>query len=315
MSDRRSPQARAGVHASSFAAQCGALCSAASSVPPLEADYFDTDALGLQMEGQHRDVLSARHSAHSWWIGVSGNARHQGRQESIASSRSCGTSVGCESQSPPYTLALDDPLVGLQELGDSDENDGWCENDEEYGQRDAHDYIEHDGPASLDCFDLSMATTVGASPQQEPCNSPLREDSFHCKAIMAFSPPDTPQKCSGRSFDRCHVRHDAGAGGRVQHFIAAISATRTEAPRVNVEGAWRGQVQQQESIDHIKNGLKMLKARSDAAAAATSWRCPDTQTPRKMESESDVAPGPLVRIPRHMRGKGVSTVRGDLHRM
>jgi len=52
-----------------------------------------------------------------------------------------------------------------------------------------------------------------------------------------------------------------------------------------------------------------------SALTFTKGLCETCGTPRKMETDSNMAPGLLVWIPGRMRGKGVSTIRGDLHRM
>ena len=318
--------ARAGVHASSFAAQCSATSLPCGQSWP--ADYFDTDALGLQMDGRHdRDILRAQHSAQSWWIGSSERARRQDGLESATSrpvrderdeGRCLGRQTPLQAAAAGERSAEVDCLVGLQELGDSDD-DQWYDAYDTSGKHDVCDESEHDGPmpAIIDCSDLSFATTVlGMSPRQSL--SPQ---------LVQDSPQGRGQQNS------CGLDSNRGSGTLGQNsrpgFEPSISctpcATWTEShvedapPRLDTS---KGERHLKENINQIKIGLKKLRARLDGAPSTRRRSASEhpesihtSEILGKMESESDVAPGLLVWIPPHMRGKGVSTIRGDLHRM
>ena len=170
-------------------------------------------------------------------------------------------------------------LDGLQEMDDSDSerSDDNCA-----------------APAAADSSVLSTTTTIcGASPQQH-WHSPHGLQASPAALMRSDWPRPDP-------IDFHKTEQAAVAQTRAPDSLPAVTACK------------RGEFQRRESVNQIKIGLKKLKARSEAAPRV--YCATNMEKPRMRESESDVAPGLLVWIPPHMRGKGVSTIKGDLHRM
>jgi len=242
------------------------------------------------------------------------------RTRSVADSRGAPIEFGAAAEHVLVGHAL---LPGLQALDDSydegedeqllplPDDNGHLDNlaahfyeestdsDEQSDHHSIHeDFIDQDS-------DLSIATTI-----QE--NSP----SFQ-REVPGLSPAWS-RHGSPCATDHCQITHIPLISRPLMQSHQTTRSTPTWKERKlaceNVLNLCKLDLSAACIKRNLQTGGMDLKS-PHSALASTKSLCETCGTPRKMETDSNMAPGLLVWIPGRMRGKGVSTIRGDLHRM
>lgn len=263
---------------------------------------------------------SEEHAAHKWWLGDVGDdlasaAMHHRTRRLPA--RADEIENVAKRLGPGAWPHFDVNLLHLQAVDDDAELDEIQTDDYlDYVVTPSHPDASHDA-------DLSLASTVPHSTPDQRLEWPARHwipevlssSHFHQESPCTVDTADimhaTCTTCpSGRgsetSNDTVAMRSNESTPSPTQarHLDFTVSAV---TPR-KMEPNGSAKVQCRHHFPSKKHGVKLESQRINPHDAPPS-------TPRKMEADSNMAPGLLVWIPAHMRGKGVSTLRGDLHRM
>ena len=300
-----------------------------------ECEYAETDHF-------HN---SEEHSAHNWWLGdvdddsecavmyhpITTGATRPARAAKL-------NNKDTKRMGPDAWPQYDVDLLHLQAVDGDDELDAQQMQTDEY-----LDYADTTSyPAASNDANLSLASTVPHSTPDQRLVSPERHwipEALSSSHLRHGSP------CTVDAADMMHATYypsrdsetlnDAGAlelssnestpsPTQARHLDFAASAVTPHKMEPNGSAmmpcshfASKSKSTRQATVIDAKSYANQesqrLNSKIESQRLTTSE--PPPSTPRKMEADSNMAPGLLVWIPAHMRGRGVSTMRGDLHRM